>query len=76
MPWRSIQNSGPLSLGPEASARCGGVRLAGASGVGARVIYYARTRQGQIWLLTIYGKSVKDNIPAHVLRQIREEIDD
>jgi hypothetical protein len=42
---------------------------------GLRVIYFLRTRQGQIWMLTIYPKSVAENIPAHVLRQIREEID-
>lgn len=43
---------------------------------GLRVIYFLRTRQGQIWMLTLYPKSVAENIPAHVLRQIREEIDD
>jgi mRNA-degrading endonuclease RelE of RelBE toxin-antitoxin system len=43
---------------------------------GLRVIYFLRTRQGQIWMLTIYPKNVAENIPAHVLRQIKEEIDD
>jgi hypothetical protein len=42
---------------------------------GVRVIYYARTRQGQIWMLTIYAKNVAENIPLHVLRRIREEVD-
>ena len=42
---------------------------------GLRVIYFLRTRQGQIWMLTIYPKNVAENIPAHVMRQIREEID-
>jgi hypothetical protein len=42
---------------------------------GIRVIYYARTRQGQIWMLTLYAKNVAESIPAHVLRQIKEEID-
>jgi hypothetical protein len=28
-----------------------------------------------IWMLTIYAKSEEQNIPAHVLRKIREEID-
>ena len=41
-----------------------------------RVIYFLRTRQGQIWMLTIYPKNVAENIPANVLRQIKEEIDD
>jgi len=43
---------------------------------GFRVIYYARTAQGQIWMLTIYPKSVTGTIPAHTLRQIRKEIED
>ena len=42
---------------------------------GLRVIYYLRSKQGQIWLLTLYPKNVTDNIPAHVLKEIREEID-
>lgn len=40
-----------------------------------RVIYYARVRRGQIWMLTLYAKNVVENIPANVLRQIKEEID-
>jgi hypothetical protein len=43
---------------------------------GLRVIYFLRTRQGQIWMLTLYPKNAADTIPAHVLRQIKEEIDD
>ena len=51
-----------------------GVKGRGRRG-GIRVIYYARTRQGQIWMLTLYAKNVAETIPAHVLRQIKEEID-
>lgn len=42
---------------------------------GLRVIYYARIGVGQIWMLTLYSKNVIEDIPAHVLRQIKEEID-
>lgn len=42
---------------------------------GVRVIYYLRDQKGIIWMLTIYGKSVQENIPAHLLRKIREELD-
>ena len=42
---------------------------------GIRVIYFLRTRQGQIWMLTLYPKNVAENIPAHVLKQIKDEID-
>lgn len=52
-----------------------GLRGRGKRG-GARVIYYLRSTEGEIWLLTIYGKNVRENIPAHVLKQMREAIDD
>jgi len=42
---------------------------------GIRVVYYARVRRGQIWMLTLYAKNVVENFPANVLRQIKEEID-
>lgn len=42
---------------------------------GYRVVYYVRRAEGVIWMLTIYAKNVIENIPAHVLRQIREEIE-
>jgi len=42
---------------------------------GFRVIYYLRSRAEVIWMLTMYPKNVADNIPAHVLRKIRKEID-
>jgi len=41
---------------------------------GIRVIYFLRTRQGQIWMLTLYAKNVADSIPADVLKQIKDEI--
>ena len=59
----------------------GGVRkmrwgLAGRRKRGAlRIIYFLRTRHGQIWMLTLYPKNVTENIPAHVLNQIKDEID-
>jgi len=42
---------------------------------GVRVIYFNRLNEGRIWLLLIYGKSARDNIPAHILRAIRDELD-
>jgi hypothetical protein len=42
---------------------------------GVRVIYYVRSAEGVVWMLTIYAKSEAQNIPAHILREIREEID-
>ncbi len=42
---------------------------------GIRVIYYAKTHEQVIWMLTIYAKNEEQNIPAHVLRKIKEEFD-
>ena len=42
---------------------------------GARVIYYFKKQDNEIWLLTIYSKNEVENIPAHVLRQIAKEIE-
>ncbi len=41
---------------------------------GVRVIYYFKKQDSEIWMLTIYGKNQVENIPAHSLRQIAEEI--
>jgi len=40
------------------------------------VIYYWQDHLGQIWFLTIYAKNEAENIPAHVLKAIKREIDD
>lgn len=42
---------------------------------GIRVIYYAKVRDGVLFILTIYAKNEDDNIPSHILRKIKEEID-
>ena len=42
---------------------------------GIRVIYYTRTHEGVIWMLTIYAKNEEQSIPAHVIRKIKEELD-
>jgi len=42
---------------------------------GVRVIYFNMLPEGKIWLLTMYGKNVKENIPAHTLKMIKEVIE-
>lgn len=73
-----------LALRPEAGAiipGSGGIRKLrwGAEGRGKRgglrVIYYWKTRQGEIWLLTLYAKNEAENIPLQVLRTLRKEIE-
>ena len=39
------------------------------------MIYYLKPVDGVIWMLTMYPKNVIESIPAKVLRQIREEIE-
>jgi mRNA-degrading endonuclease RelE of RelBE toxin-antitoxin system len=41
---------------------------------GARVIYYFKKQNGEIWLLTLYSKGETTNISADVLKQIAKEI--
>lgn len=42
---------------------------------GLRVIYFLRRRHDEVWMLTLYAKNVADNIPAKVLKKIKEAID-
>lgn len=39
---------------------------------GIRIIYYVMNARNEIWLLTLYAKSVHDNIPAHIVRAMKE----
>jgi mRNA-degrading endonuclease RelE of RelBE toxin-antitoxin system len=43
---------------------------------GLRIIYYLRSTQGEIWLLTLYAKNEAESISGPVLKKIKEEIDD
>ena len=40
-----------------------------------RVCYFVRTRAGQMLMLVIYAKSARDDIPGHVLKAIKEEME-
>jgi mRNA-degrading endonuclease RelE of RelBE toxin-antitoxin system len=73
-----------LAVNPEAGdviKGSGGVRKLRWAGSGRgkrggiRVIYYLRLQNGQIWLLTAYAKNVRDDMPAAVLKKIKEELD-
>ncbi len=50
-----------------------GALIPGSGGV--RVIYYAKVRDGVVFMLTIYAKNEDENIPAHILRKVKEEVD-
>ncbi|MGB9128062.1 MAG: transcriptional regulator [Thiobacillus sp.] len=42
---------------------------------GARVVYFNRLEQGEIWLLMVYVKAKFDNLPASFLKHLREAIE-
>jgi hypothetical protein len=39
---------------------------------GLRIIYMVRYRPDEFWLLTMYAKAKRENIPAHILKQLKE----
>jgi hypothetical protein len=39
---------------------------------GLRVIYFVRYRPNEFWMLTLYTKAKRENVPAHILRQLLE----
>ena len=41
---------------------------------GVRVIYLVRTEQGEVYLLTLFAKSEKENIPLGMLKEIRRAL--
>ncbi len=43
---------------------------------GTRVIYFNRLENGVIYLMVIYAKAVRGSIPVHLLRSIREALED
>lgn len=42
---------------------------------GARVIYFLRNARGELVLVTAYTKGRIENIPAHLLRALKEKYD-
>ena len=60
------------------SGGCRKVRWASVGGGkrgGVRVIYFNKLLNGEIWLLLMYKKATRDNIPGHILRAIRAALD-
>ena len=48
----------------------------GENAAGCGDIYYLRRKQGHIWMLTLYGTNAQADIPGHLLKQMKEAIDD
>jgi hypothetical protein len=43
---------------------------------GVRIIYFTRLRADELCMLLVYPKAAKDDIPAHILKQVRKELED
>jgi hypothetical protein len=41
---------------------------------GVRTIYYGPTAVGTIWLLAIYAKSRQTNLPAHIIKAMKDRL--
>ena len=39
---------------------------------GLRVIYFLRCQPNEFWMLTMYAKAKQENVPAHILKQLKE----
>ena len=39
---------------------------------GLRVIHFVRYEPNEFWMLTIYAKAKRDEVPAHILKQLLE----
>jgi hypothetical protein len=60
----------------------GGVRKArwARSGMGKRgglrIIYFVRYQPNEFWMLTLYAKAKREDVPAHILKQLLEAFRD
>ncbi len=39
---------------------------------GLRVIYFVRYQPNEIWMLTLYAKAKQEDVPGHILKQLKE----
>ena len=39
---------------------------------GLRIIIYVRYEPNEFWMLTLYAKAQRENVPTHILRQLLE----
>lgn len=43
---------------------------------GLRVIYFVRYQPNEFWMLALYAKSRRENVPAHILKRLKEAFRD
>jgi len=39
------------------------------------VIYFVRRQPREFWMLALYAKAKQENVPAHVVRQLKKEFE-
>ncbi len=39
---------------------------------GLRVIYFVRYQPDEFWMLTLYAKAKQEDVPGHILKQLKE----
>ncbi len=39
---------------------------------GLRVIYFVRYQPDEFWMLTLYAKAQQEDVPGHILKQLKE----
>jgi len=39
---------------------------------GLRLIYFVRYQPNEFWMLTLYSKTEQENVPAHILKRLKE----
>jgi hypothetical protein len=43
---------------------------------GLRIIYFVRYKPNQFWMLTLYAKARREDVPGHILKQLLEAFRD
>lgn len=50
-------------------------RQGGGKRGGLRLIYFVRYEPNEFWMLTLYAKTKRENVPGHVLSQLKKEFE-
>ena len=43
---------------------------------GLRIIYFVRHQPNEFWMLTLYAKARREDVPAHILKELLEAFRD
>lgn len=73
--WRLAHKPVRLYPGPVVAESCVGADRVKESVGGLRVIYFLRLTHGQIVLVLLYGKNVRENVSPTLLQDLRKAFD-